>query len=131
MTAISLSNEKLDQYKEILLREKRQTEEILNKLNEIQKNGMKESSGDSSSYQIHQADMGSDTQESEKRVFYYDEELSKLKLIHEALHRIYDKSYGICEICGDYIPENRLAIIPYARFCIECKRKEEAKRKVR
>jgi DnaK suppressor protein len=58
-----------------------------------------------------------------------DSEGKKLKLINDALKRVYEKSYGICEICGEYIQEARLKIIPYARFCVECKAKEEKKKK--
>lgn len=129
MSVKNLSDEKLEKYKQILLQEKEQTQNIINEINEIQSNGMRENSGDTSSYQLHQADMGSDTDESERRVYYLDKEIQKLKLLNQALHRIYDKSYGICEICGNYIPENRLNVIPYARFCIDCKRKEETKKR--
>lgn len=120
-----LSNEKLDDYEKILLEEKGQTQRIINNINDIQRKGNKDQSGDLSSYSIHQADMGTDTDESEKRVYMLNKELEKIQQLNGALKRIYDKSYGICEICGCYIPENRLKIVPYAKFCIECKSKEE------
>jgi RNA polymerase-binding transcription factor DksA len=128
MSVKNLPDETLEKYRQILLKEKEQTENVINKIYDIQRNGMRNDSGDASSYQMHQADMGTDTDESEKRVFYLNAEMDKLKLINQALHRIYDKTYGICEICGNYIPENRLSILPYARYCIECKRKEELKK---
>ena len=124
-----LSNEKLDNYEKILLEEKGQTQKIINNINDIQRKGNKDQSGDLSSYSIHQADMGTDTDESEKRVYMLNKELEKIQQLNSALKRIYDKSYGICEICGCYIPENRLKIVPYARFCIECKSKEEKRQR--
>jgi DnaK suppressor protein len=125
MPTKGLSNEKLEKYEKILIEEKEQTQRIINNINEIQRRGNKDQSGDLSSYSIHQADMGTDTDESEKRVYILNKELEKIKEINSALRRIYDKSYGICEICGCYIPENRLKIVPYAKFCIVCKSKEE------
>ena len=125
MPTKTLENEKLERYEKILLTEKEQTQRIINSINEIQKRGNKDQSGDLSSYSIHQADMGTDTDESEKRVYMLNKELEKIKEINSALRRVYDLSYGICEICGCYIPENRLKIVPYAKYCIECKSKEE------
>ena len=127
MATKTLSNEKLEQYEQILIQEKEQTQKIINSINDIQRRGSKDQSGDLSSYSIHQADMGTDTDESEKRVYLLNKELEKIKNINEALHRVYNRSYGICEICGCYIPENRLKIVPYAKYCIDCKSKEEKK----
>jgi len=124
-----LTNDQLDHYEKILIEEKEQTQKIINNINDIQKKGNKDQSGDLSSYSIHQADMGTDTDESEKRVYMLNKELEKIRNLNGALKRIYDKSYGICEICGCYIPKNRLKIVPYARFCIECKSKEELRKR--
>ena len=129
MATKTLNNEKLEKYEQVLLAEKEQTQKIINSINDIQKRGNKNQSGDLSSYSIHQADMGTDTDESEKRVYILNKELEKIKDINEALRRVYDKSYGICEICGCYIPENRLKIVPYAKYCIECKSKEEKRKR--
>ena len=46
--------------------------------------------------------------------------------IKEALERISDGTYGICEECGEDIPINRLKARPVATRCIDCKTKEEA-----
>lgn len=127
MAEKSLSQETLDRYEKILLEEKEQTQKIINEINNLQKLGNKDSSGDLSSYSVHQADMGTDTDESEKRVYMLNKAIEKLKKLNEALRRVYDRSYGICEICGHYISDNRLRIVPFARFCIECKSKEEMK----
>jgi len=43
--------------------------------------------------------------------------------IDAALVRIEDGTYGTCEICGKPIGEERLAAIPWARFCIDDARK--------
>jgi DnaK suppressor protein len=45
--------------------------------------------------------------------------------INDALKRIEDGTYGICANCGKPIGEERLAAIPWATHCIDCKRLEE------
>lgn len=129
MAAKELTLKKLEKYEELLMQEKNQTQKIINGIDDIQKRGAKNQSGDLSSYSVHQADMGTDTDEAEKRVYLLNKELDKLKLLNVALKRIYDKTYGVCEICGAFIPEKRLKIVPYAKFCIECKSKEEIKQR--
>ena len=49
----------------------------------------------------------------------FDEQ--KLVEINEALERIENKTYGICEECGKRITANRLKIMPFARLCVPCK----------
>ena len=42
-----------------------------------------------------------------------------------AIGRIDDGTYGTCARCGNGIPEERLAAVPYAVLCLDCKRIEE------
>ncbi|MBF0564464.1 MAG: TraR/DksA family transcriptional regulator [Nitrospirae bacterium] len=49
----------------------------------------------------------------------------KLNKIDEALRKLADGSYGICEDCGLPISEARLKVLPYATMCVECKEKTE------
>jgi RNA polymerase-binding protein DksA len=53
------------------------------------------------------------------------QELKRLKLIESALTRIKQGKYGNCIKCSMRIPQDRLAAIPYALMCIECKSEEE------
>ncbi len=129
MSAQQLAEKRLEKYRDILLKEREETQQIINAINEIQKRGAKNGNGDLSAYSQHQADLGSDTDESERRVYILEKELNNIKMINSALKRIYDKTYGICEICGDYIPANRLKIIPYAKYCIKCKEEDEQRKR--
>jgi DnaK suppressor protein len=45
--------------------------------------------------------------------------------IDAALERIDDGTYGRCGVCGEPIPEERLAAVPYATLCVRDKRLEE------
>ncbi|MBF0517747.1 MAG: TraR/DksA family transcriptional regulator [Nitrospirae bacterium] len=49
----------------------------------------------------------------------------KLNKIDEALRKLNDGSYGICDDCGIEISEARLRVLPYAVHCVECKEKRE------
>ena len=48
-----------------------------------------------------------------------------LAAIDAALNRIEDGTFGTCTNCGKPIGEDRLAAIPWATTCIDCKRLEE------
>ncbi|MBI5181349.1 MAG: TraR/DksA C4-type zinc finger protein [Nitrospirae bacterium] len=54
-----------------------------------------------------------------------------LKKIDEALERILDNTYGICESCGEEITRKRLMARPVTTLCIECKTKQEEDEKLR
>ena len=45
----------------------------------------------------------------------------------EALKKIEEKSFGVCEECGGKISQERLEAIPTATLCISCKTKRDAK----
>jgi DnaK suppressor protein len=45
--------------------------------------------------------------------------------IDEALRKLTEGTYGICEDCGDEISEERLKILPFAIYCIDCQEKRE------
>jgi len=124
-----LSALKLKHFEEIIKKELSDSRIYIDKANQDQSIGAKESSGDLSSYAFHQADQGSDTNLMEQTVMLMEQERDKIRLLNDALIRISDGNYGVCEICGEQIPENRLEIIPYARYCMDCKTKEEAKRR--
>ncbi len=49
--------------------------------------------------------------------------------VDEALDRIDDGTYGVCDGCGDDIASKRLEARPVAKFCIECKTQQEQKEK--
>ncbi len=60
-----------------------------------------------------------------------DRERKLIKKIDQALRRIEEGSYGICEACGEDIDEKRLEARPEASLCIHCKREQERLEKLR
>jgi DnaK suppressor protein len=45
----------------------------------------------------------------------------------QALRRMADGTYGICDRCAARIPLERLEVIPQARFCVPCQRTGSAR----
>jgi DnaK suppressor protein len=60
-----------------------------------------------------------------------DRERKLISKVDEALKRIDDGSFGICELCGESISAKRLEVRPVTTCCIECKKEEEEHEKGR
>ena len=54
-----------------------------------------------------------------------ENESRQLELIDEALERLDDDEYGICQNCEKEINPKRLAAIPWARYCLDCQELRE------
>lgn len=80
---------------------------------------------------IDKTDQASD--ESDRRLLLRikDREKKLIVKIKGSLDRLEEATFGICEECGEEIPEKRLTARPVASLCIECKRKQEFAEKVR
>ncbi len=120
------NNAKLKEFKGRLLKIKIILREGMEHLedNSLKKSG-REASGDLSNLPIHLADAGSDTFEQDFSLGLLEGEDIEVKEIDEALERIENKVYGICEECSSHIAENRLKVIPYARLCVKCQESVE------
>ena len=56
---------------------------------------------------------------------------AKLHQINDALKRIDDKTYGVCQDCEEKIPEKRLLANPYFLTCVSCAEEREMENKRR
>jgi len=83
---------------------------------------------DGMSHSNHMADQGTDEFRQEQMIGLMQSENRYLYRLEDALQRIEDGSYGVCELCEGPIAANRLEALPYTRMCIECAEKEDAKR---
>jgi DnaK suppressor protein len=45
--------------------------------------------------------------------------LDLLSKVNHALERVDGGTYGICEVCGNPIPVERLDVLPYSTLCVE------------
>lgn len=59
-----------------------------------------------------------------------DRERRSVVELVDAIKRIEDGSYGVCESCGASISERRLKAAPGATLCIDCKAVEEKQEKI-
>jgi DnaK suppressor protein len=66
-------------------------------------------------------DQASSERDRELGLLLGDRDREKLHAIDEALLRINEGEYGICEECEEEIPLGRLKAMPFARHCVKCK----------
>ncbi|HZE97826.1 MAG TPA: TraR/DksA C4-type zinc finger protein [Planctomycetota bacterium] len=111
---------------EALLRERRRT--LLQDIEGLDEERAS-TGGDLAGVPLHLADMGTDSSEHDVNATVAGSANEEIREIDEALARIQDGTYGLCEYCEKPIPEGRLEAIPYARLCIPCKTEEEAAEK--
>jgi DnaK suppressor protein len=74
-------------------------------------------------------DLASDERDREINFILNDREREKLHAIDEALQRIKDKTYGICESCEGEIQLGRLKVLPFTRLCVKCQEEIEKENK--
>ena len=60
-----------------------------------------------------------------------DRERKLILKMQEAIKRIDDGIFGICEVCGGPISEKRLMARPVTTLCIDCKTKQEKLEKLK
>ena len=119
-----LSKPELNEYKEALLLRKRTLQGDVKGLeNEAMKKGS--DGGDLSTLPMHLADLGTDSFEQEMSLGLMETESGELHQVQEALERLVDGSFGLCETCRKKVPKERLKAIPWTRLCVGCKMKEE------
>ncbi|OQX65639.1 MAG: RNA polymerase-binding protein DksA [Deltaproteobacteria bacterium] len=60
-----------------------------------------------------------------------DRERKLIGKIKDALERLENGTFGICDECGEDISEERLTARPVTTLCIDCKKKQEKDEKVK
>jgi DnaK suppressor protein len=99
-------------------------EGIIAKVQNIEKENLgrlqKDATGDLSGYGLHMADVASDNFERELSLGLAANERELLHKIDNALKRLRERDFGLCEACGKAITLKRLSAVPYAMMCIKC-----------
>jgi len=103
---------------EAMLKAKRN--EILGNVTSMESEALRRDRSDLSNMPIHMADVGTDNSEIENIIGLMSSERKILMEIDDALGRIEEGTYGICEGNGEQIPKARLTAIPWARYCVAC-----------
>ena len=104
--------------------------EVADEMSDLRENLDTNTRGDSSLaqdsvYSVHMADAGTDSYEREKGFHYMNRESDYFKFLTKALERIEDGSFGVCKICEELVPEERMMEVPNATKCVACKEKEK------
>ena len=74
-------------------------------------------------------DIASDARDREISLILNDRDRDKALAIDDALARIDEGTYGVCDSCESDIAEARLEALPFTRLCVSCQaeREKEAK----
>lgn len=123
-----MDNEKLMYFKNLLLEEKNRVLSTIHKMNLNDGVGgiaQREYYQELSLLDNHPADMASEVYEVEKNYALKDNEKNILRQIEDALQKIENGNYGICENCGEPIEEERLEAIPYTTLCSSCAKEKD------
>ncbi len=70
-------------------------------------------------------DQAGDERDRELSLLLTGRDKEKLSAINEALEKLKEGTYGICEECGDKIGQGRLKVMPLAKYCVACQSKIE------
>lgn len=103
----------LKAFKEQIIKERAVAVEELRMLRErLEDLTNSEASEESSIYSMHMAEQGSEAIEKEKTYAQITRIQDYLRKLDEAMHRIDDKTFGICKMCGILIAKERLMAVP-------------------
>lgn len=100
-----------------LLEEKEALQEQLEQLENEEYEGV--------GYGNHMADDGSEAFKQTVDIGFRRRIELSLERVNEALRKLEDGTYGICEDCGGRIDRARLEALPQAVYCLECQAKHE------
>lgn len=117
----------LAQFKKIILQIKGKISQDIERISEdTLKKSQRDACGDISGYTYHMADVATDTYDREFSLGLASNERKLLYELDEALKKIKEGTFGICEECQHLITKSRLNAIPYARLCLKCQEKKES-----
>ncbi len=95
---------------------------------ETLKRSTKDDTGDLSGYSQHMADAGTDTFDRDFALSMVSNEQEALHEIEAAIERIFKGTYGICEMTGKQIRDERLMAVPFTRYSMKTQEQLERNR---
>ena len=122
-----LNKKQLAHIEKRLLEERARALRSLGLFDEMAKADRESADSDLAAYTDHMADQGTEAMEREKAALFATKEGRYLYRLEEALRRLYNdpENFGACHTCGKPVGYERLDALPQARYCIDCKLKEE------
>ena len=124
---IKYTKAKLVKFKKTILM---RMEEISNEMKEMKSSVLnidssKANMSPDSIYSLHMADAGTDSHEREKSFLFLSREDSYFRNLENALERIRSGEFGICQLCDQLIPEERMMEVLNATKCVDCKTRDK------
>jgi DnaK suppressor protein len=92
---------------------------------------VKDANEEQPSFSLHMADAGTDSYDRDFALSRISAEQDAVYEIDEAIDRIREGTYGICEMTGKPIEAGRLEAIPWARYCAKAETQLEREGHVR
>ena len=80
---------------------------------------------------LDSSDLASEESGRELSTILSARERAKIEKINDALARISEANYGLCDSCGFEIAEARLSAVPFTRRCCDCQQEQERDAKIR
>ncbi|WP_169306531.1 TraR/DksA C4-type zinc finger protein [Cohnella pontilimi] len=114
-----LTESQIGKLKQRLLEEKRELENHFEINGSAVERQEAVSSGELSTYDNHPADIATEAFERERDQAIDETFSDKLQDINAALQRMEQGTYGICEVCENQIPYERLEALPWTAFCVD------------
>ena len=105
---------------------------LLDSMNGVAKDSLRSRAegSEASAFGMHQADAGSDAYDRDFALSLLSQEQDSLYEIDEALKRIENGTYGVCEMSGKAIPHARLEALPFTRYTVECQAELEKRNRL-
>lgn len=117
--------DELSHFKELLKKAQQETQEEIENLKSSIEDLTETQDDEYSSAAHHQGNVGSEEEEKETLFKLIERNKNKIKEIKAALDRIEKGNYGICEETGKKIQKERLDTIPYARYSVDARKKDD------
>jgi DnaK suppressor protein len=115
--------ETIQYFKDLLLNKREEAQTQIDILEDRITNLDEADDADSSSFTHHLGDVGSEVEEDEMNFQLLERTKKYVNEINDALERIENGTYGICEATGKPIEKGRMDAVPHTRFSMEAKEK--------
>lgn len=117
---VILSEKQLTRLKKILIEQKHQlVNNASNDEEALEQGSLRDSVDELSTVDNHPADLATELFERQKDMALRTHNKDELEKIEYALKKMEEGTYGLCEICNEEIPYDRLVAIPYTSYCIK------------
>ncbi len=117
-----LSAEELAYFKDLLLKERSRVLDDLQHINDgTRKTTIEADTGEGSHYSNHLGDVAAVWYDREFTMTLGERQGKYLEQINDALLRVTESTYGVCQVTGKKIPKERLEAVLIAKYSVEGK----------